>query len=214
MTTSLIARDSREGKRNRKTQALSALLSASALGLFLEGCGGADEPSSGGAGGGGRSNINPILATSAPEAHIGGTGIDTVSYEDSNAGVVVDLLEGTGTGGFAAGDTFENIKNLIGSDYADTLAGNEEANTSQEAVAMIPSAAMRATISSTAVRARMNSTAVMTTMNSTAVRATIDSTAVWATMSSTAVRATMSSTAARVRTPRATRTLVVMSMSF
>ena len=29
---------SREGKRNRKTQALSALLSASALGLFLEGC--------------------------------------------------------------------------------------------------------------------------------------------------------------------------------
>ena len=31
---------SREGKRNRKAQALSALLSASALGVFLEGCGG------------------------------------------------------------------------------------------------------------------------------------------------------------------------------
>ena len=36
---------SREGKRNRKTQALSALLSASALGLFLEGCGGGSSPS-------------------------------------------------------------------------------------------------------------------------------------------------------------------------
>ena len=33
---------SHEGKRNRKAQALSALLSASALGVFLEGCGGGD----------------------------------------------------------------------------------------------------------------------------------------------------------------------------
>ena len=132
--------DSSEGKRNRKTQTLSALLSASALGLFLEGCGGADEPSSGGAGGGdapvapgggGRSNINPILATSAVEAHVGGgdTGIDTVSYANSESPVIVSLSANIGTRGDAQGDTFENIENLIGSDYTDTLLGDDEPNT-------------------------------------------------------------------------------------
>ena len=39
---------SRDGKRNRKTQALSALLSATALGVFLEGCGGVANAGGGG----------------------------------------------------------------------------------------------------------------------------------------------------------------------
>ena len=106
--------DLSEGKRNRKTQALSALLSASALGLFLEGCGADD--------------INTILATPAVEKHVGDTSIDTVSYANSAEAVDVDLVDGTGKYGDAAGDTFENIKNLIGSDHHDVLAGNEESN--------------------------------------------------------------------------------------
>ena len=123
--------DSSEGKRNRKTQTLSALLSASALGLFLEGCGGADEPSSGGAGGGDAPVASGLLltATSVPEAHIGGTGTDTVSYANSESPVVVSLLANIGTGGDAQGDTFENIENIIGSQYADTLLGDDEPNT-------------------------------------------------------------------------------------
>ena len=50
---------SREGKRNKKAQALSALLSASALGLFLEGCGSSGPSAStpGGGGGGGSQTL-------------------------------------------------------------------------------------------------------------------------------------------------------------
>ena len=114
--------DSSEGKRNRKTQTLSALLSASALGLFLEGCG---------AGGGDAPVAAALLltATSVPEAHIGDTGSDTVSYANSESPVVVSLSANIGTRGDAQGDTFENIENLIGSDYDDTLTGDAGDNT-------------------------------------------------------------------------------------
>ena len=49
---------SRESKRNRKTQALSALLSASALGVFLEGCSGELNPQSTETGGTGINNYS------------------------------------------------------------------------------------------------------------------------------------------------------------
>jgi Ca2+-binding RTX toxin-like protein len=58
----------------------------------------------------------------------GGAGIDIASYFDSQTGVVVDLLWGTGDGGTAEGDTLVNIENLIGSDYNDFLFGNDADN--------------------------------------------------------------------------------------
>ncbi|KAF1073381.1 Bifunctional hemolysin/adenylate cyclase [Halodesulfovibrio sp. MK-HDV] len=59
----------------------------------------------------------------------GGTGIDTASYEHSAAGVTVDLLNHTASGGDATGDTLTSIENLIGSGQADTLIGDAHANT-------------------------------------------------------------------------------------
>ena len=58
----------------------------------------------------------------------GDEGIDTASYADSSAGVTVDLLAGTGTGGDAHGDTLIDIENLTGSNHDDTLIGDAGAN--------------------------------------------------------------------------------------
>lgn len=53
----------------------------------------------------------------------GGQGMDYADYSASTAGVNVDLLAGTGTGGDAAGDTLSGVDGLIGSAYNDTLLG-------------------------------------------------------------------------------------------
>ena len=138
LNTSSIATSSNEGnegKRNKKNQIFSALLSASALGVFLEGCGGGDPAAGGGAptpavvG----SESNPYLATLAANAFTGKAGADWVSYAGSDARVRITLAEDgvtseEGVGGFAAGDTLRDINNLIGSNYADELIGNGNDN--------------------------------------------------------------------------------------
>ena len=56
----------------------------------------------------------------------GGDGIDTASYATSDAGVTVNLFDGTG--GHAEGDRLFNIESLSGSPHDDDLRGNHEAN--------------------------------------------------------------------------------------
>ena len=56
----------------------------------------------------------------------GETDGDTASYAASKMGVMVDLDEGTGMGGDAEGDDLDNIENVIGSDHADVLYGDDE----------------------------------------------------------------------------------------
>ena len=138
VTLATSSSEGNEGKRNRKTQILSALLSASALGVFLEGCGGGDTAAGGGGGAPTPavlgSESNPRLATAGADSFTGTPGADWVSYADSDAGVTITLGEdgiasAEGVGGFAAGDTLTDINNLIGSDYADTLTGNSNDNT-------------------------------------------------------------------------------------
>ena len=51
------------------------------------------------------------------------TGMDWADYSGSNAGVAVDLIAGTGAGGFAAGDILTGVDALLGSAYDDTLMG-------------------------------------------------------------------------------------------
>jgi len=58
----------------------------------------------------------------------GGAGNDTASYASSDAGVNVSLLDDTASGGHAEGDELDNIENLIGSAFDDTLAGDAGAN--------------------------------------------------------------------------------------
>ncbi len=58
----------------------------------------------------------------------GGSGLDWTSYRESNAGVTVNMAEGTLTGGHADGDVLINIENIIGSGHVDTLTGDAGAN--------------------------------------------------------------------------------------
>ena len=55
---------------------------------------------------------------------VGGHGLDTASYAASAAAVTVNLLDGTATGGDAAGDTLDSAEGLTGSAHDDTLIGD------------------------------------------------------------------------------------------
>jgi Ca2+-binding RTX toxin-like protein len=57
----------------------------------------------------------------------GGQGTDWADYSTAFAGVVANLASG-GTSGDAAGDTYNTIENLRGSDLADTLVGDAQNN--------------------------------------------------------------------------------------
>lgn len=59
----------------------------------------------------------------------GGIDIDTASYSDSNLGVTVDLGQAIQQGGDAEGDQLTAIENIVGSNHADVLVGDEEMNT-------------------------------------------------------------------------------------
>ncbi|MEM9618755.1 MAG: calcium-binding protein, partial [Pseudomonadota bacterium] len=58
----------------------------------------------------------------------GGGGLDRVSYSNSAAAVIVNLLANSASGGDAAGDTFTSIEDLQGSGFSDRLTGDAAAN--------------------------------------------------------------------------------------
>ena len=73
--------------------------------------------------------ITPYQATVDSEAFVGDEASNTISYENAGeAGVTADLANSANNAGFAMGDTYLSIENLIGSPYDDTLTGNAEAN--------------------------------------------------------------------------------------
>jgi Ca2+-binding RTX toxin-like protein len=58
----------------------------------------------------------------------GGNGIDTLGYASSSAGVSINLLTGTASGGDAEGDTFLGFENVTGSAHSDQIVGNGQGN--------------------------------------------------------------------------------------
>lgn len=68
------------------------------------------------------------VATSQVENIFLGSGIDTLSYASSTAGVLAFLDSRPGRGGFAENDVVSVVENLIGSDFADRLVGNSGGN--------------------------------------------------------------------------------------
>lgn len=58
----------------------------------------------------------------------GSTGFDYARYDTAQAGVVVDLANPGANTGDAAGDSFNSIEGLVGSNFADTLHGNVATN--------------------------------------------------------------------------------------
>ena len=68
------------------------------------------------------------LAVSAQTKSTAAADSTGPATRDSNAGVFVSLLTGTGTGGTAQGDTLEAIENLYGSTHGDLLVGGYNDN--------------------------------------------------------------------------------------
>lgn len=58
----------------------------------------------------------------------GGDGDDTASYADASTALLADLVDGGFNTGFAVGDTFVSIENLLGSAQDDDLRGDQAAN--------------------------------------------------------------------------------------
>jgi Ca2+-binding RTX toxin-like protein len=76
-----------------------------------------------------------LIGGSGADILNGGKGSDSASYQNSLAGLIAVLknLDGSSYNGLqsngeAKGDVFSNIENLIGSQFNDTLAGNDEDN--------------------------------------------------------------------------------------
>jgi len=72
----------------------------------------------------GNSANNTLEGLGGADTLDGGKGVDTVTYAASPAGVSIDLVGNTGTGGDSNGDVLQNIENVIGSPFADTLLGS------------------------------------------------------------------------------------------
>jgi Ca2+-binding RTX toxin-like protein len=70
-----------------------------------------------------------LVGGAGGDALIGGNGIDTASYASSAAGVTINLATGAVSGGDAAGDTFNSIEQVLGSNQGDQLTGDAGANT-------------------------------------------------------------------------------------
>jgi Ca2+-binding RTX toxin-like protein len=66
--------------------------------------------------------------TAAGDILIGGDGFDAASYETATAGVTASLSGRTANTGDAAGDVYDSIEGLRGSDHADILEGDEFEN--------------------------------------------------------------------------------------
>ncbi|MGB4056557.1 MAG: type I secretion C-terminal target domain-containing protein [Alphaproteobacteria bacterium] len=89
----------------------------------------------------GDTNANALLGGNGNDTFVGGAGgdtlnggngVDTANYSTSSAKVVIDLQNGTASGGDAQGDILIGIENIVGSNIIggaqDTIYGNASAN--------------------------------------------------------------------------------------
>ena len=73
----------------------------------------------------GRAGNDRLTGSAGADVMDGGAGRDLLWHEGSDAGVRVSFSTGLGSGGHAAGDTFENVEGVISSGHADTLWGGD-----------------------------------------------------------------------------------------
>ncbi|MFL6838360.1 MAG: beta strand repeat-containing protein [Bradyrhizobium sp.] len=76
----------------------------------------------------GTDGANTIEGGGGADLMIAGLGSDTLSYEHSSAGVVVNLTTNTSSLGDAEGDAFGGFENIRGSRFDDFLVGSDNTN--------------------------------------------------------------------------------------
>ena len=70
-----------------------------------------------------------LIGGGGVDTYVGGTGIDRVQYQDITAGLRADLQMPSTNTGAAAGETYQSIEDLLGSQGDDTILGDNNANT-------------------------------------------------------------------------------------
>ncbi|MEP4196087.1 MAG: calcium-binding protein [Aliishimia sp.] len=108
----------------------SETITGSSISDFINGNSGNDNIK-GGAGNDvikGGSGADTIEGGAGADVLDAGDGDDIVSYASSDAGVVVNLVTETASGGHATGDVIKDFRGIIGSDHDDTLTGKDNAN--------------------------------------------------------------------------------------
>lgn len=70
-----------------------------------------------------------IVATAGPDAFQGDDGVDTVSYADAPEAIYLVFGDLTHSTGWAAGDTFVSIENVIGTNFSDVIGFGDGDNT-------------------------------------------------------------------------------------
>jgi Ca2+-binding RTX toxin-like protein len=94
--------------------------------------GGNDNDSLWGYGGGdildGGNGNDYLVGAAGADTFIGGAGSDTVSYYFAASAVTAYLGSPASNKGEAAGDTYNGVENVYGSQFADTLVGDADAN--------------------------------------------------------------------------------------
>ena len=76
----------------------------------------------------GQNGNDTLIGGAGADYLSGGSGSDTASYFGATAGVVASLTNSSINTGDAAGDTYNSIMSLIGSDFNDTLNGSNGGN--------------------------------------------------------------------------------------
>jgi Ca2+-binding RTX toxin-like protein len=76
----------------------------------------------------GGSQNDTIFGDDGADTVDGGAGLNQIDYSASTAGVTVNLLTNSNSGGYAAGDVLSNIERILGSGYGDFLTGDNGAN--------------------------------------------------------------------------------------
>jgi serralysin len=69
-----------------------------------------------------------LIGNGGVDTYVGGNGTDRVQYQDITASLRADLLNPSANTGEAAGETFNSIEDLLGSQSDDTILGDDNAN--------------------------------------------------------------------------------------
>jgi Ca2+-binding RTX toxin-like protein len=76
----------------------------------------------------GSGHNDTFVANNQDNNFVGGNGTDTVSYENATSAITVNLLNNTGSGSDAQGDTYSSIENAVGGAGSDIFISGTGAN--------------------------------------------------------------------------------------
>ena len=134
MTTLTTMPSSSEGKRNKKTKALNGLLSATALGLFLEGCGSTSTSATESCTLNGRSvDCSVLLREAAPSPAASAEALAQGGGQENAELLAPAVASASALEVEGAELSAENVDNLVGGSDADTLNGGEGVDTTSYA---------------------------------------------------------------------------------